>query len=176
MQPVDPWQQYRQELGRQVSYVLETALACEPAGGGSQPWWDTLARLGVTPLGDPQRFDTARAAGQTKGAPVEEVRQCLAAMVAQVRQSSPAADQVLGGLLGQLEQRHTEQYRELATVQPYAPGGGGMFGFAMATAEKKAAEEQFKGGSYVLRCPGCGGPRLRESDLVCEYCAGTTST
>ena len=67
MQPVDPWQQYRMELGRQVSYILETALACEPAGGTTQQWQEVLTRLGVSPLGDPERFHTARAAGQPSG-------------------------------------------------------------------------------------------------------------
>lgn len=164
----------RRYLGQQAGAVLELALAVTPAGAATAAWREGLARFEVPPLGDAERFAVAEREGQTRGAPVEEVRRCLARLVEWVEASHPLARQALGGLLTDLVARHVAQYRELATAQPAPAAAGGMFAHAQATADRKAREGSAGGGAHVLRCAACGAPRLREADLRCDYCGGQT--
>ena len=162
--------QVRRKLGQQVTAILETALACDPPGTSSEQWRTLMNELGITEL----PASSEEAASQTKGAPLEDVQRCLEAQVASLRSQYPDVDDAMGATLETLVSRHTEQYRGLSTVKPFT--GGGMFGFAMATAQVKAGEKKSQGTRYVLHCPDCGGPRLKDSDLVCEYCSGRTSS
>ena len=172
--------QARLRLGSRVSEVMETALACTPAGGTSPKWRTLMDELDVRPLEEGARSEAAKQAGQTRGAPVAEVARCLESLVASVRGESSQVVEVLQSLLDGLVSRHKEQYAVLATVPTEtveAPAkAGGMFAFAMATAKKKSEAQQYGGGTYLLHCPSCGAPRLRESDLVCEYCGERTTS
>jgi len=170
--------QCRLELGRKVSDILESALACEPAGGTSPQWLYTLNGLQVEPLDQSVRYDEAKKAGQEKGAPVCEVEKCLQTLIDNLKLQAPVVVEELTPFLERIVPRHREQYLALASISPKPKAGpsGGMFAFALATAEKKSKEQEYQGSTYVLRCPGCGGPRMSDADLSCEYCGEGKTT
>jgi len=178
----DPLLQLRVALGQRVTRVLETALAVEPPGGLPPPWRDLLAALEVEPMTEQQRYAAARRAALARGAPPEEVERCVAAIARAAREElgalggvDPSIAATAGELIDSLA-RYTDHYLELARQRP-AAAPGGMFGFALQTTKEKQAQAASAGGaaSYVLRCPQCGGPRLRAEDLVCVFCDGKAS-
>ncbi len=163
------------ELPRQVSQVLSVGLAVEPAGGTSADWKALRNGLGVAPMGEEARFASARNAKMARGAPLEEVSACLgclagagwAELEALRGGLDPTVASRLGALIQQFPAQALEEYRRLACDRPK-----GMFAHARAAAERHQYSKWQKSGGYVLTCPNCGGPRLRTTDLVCEFCGG----
>jgi hypothetical protein len=135
-------------LGFALDQAGGAALDVEPAGGMLPPWKAVLSELGVPPLGEDARFQAAQAAKQTKGAPLPEVE---------------AVFRKLCGAQETLCAEAIARYRELATARPKK-----MFGHAMAAAKQHRYDE-YAAGAYVLRCPGCGAPRLK-AVLHCDFC------
>ncbi len=173
--PPGPLAALQLELARQVAEIIDTALDVEPAGGLSAAWRDVLGRHGATPLGEDERFAAAREAKLYRGAPIAEVDACLRAvaswMGAQLTTLGGQVDATsrarLDALLGTLADRGLEEYRRIACQRPRS-----MFASAIATAKQHQYAAQQRSSAYVLTCPTCGGPRLREGDLSCEYCGG----
>jgi len=162
------------QLGQQLGAILDTALDVEPAGGLSDEWSAQLRRLGVAALDEEVRYDAAQAAAQVKGAPIAEVATCLQAAVGGAFQALAAlaagvglrADQVrqLGATLKAMAEAAERQYRAEAPARKT-----GMFAPARAAAQKHSWDSFGKGQGYVLKCGGCGAPRIN-ADLTCAFC------
>jgi hypothetical protein len=160
-------------LGGQVAEVLDCGLVVEPAGGTSAAWDALRARLGVPAEAEETRYPAARAAGQTRGAPIAEVRACLARLVDETRGALGgigeigAADRArLDAFLVRLVDEVAEHYQKKTCEKPR-----GMFAHVRATANKHQYSG-VKATAYVLRCPTCGGPRLKPEHFQCSYCGG----
>jgi hypothetical protein len=143
-----PDQQVMIALGLALDRAGGAALDVEPAGGMLPPWQSVLNELGIKPLSEDERFASAQANKQTKGAPLPEVELVF---------------RTLCGAQEDLCAQAVARYRELATARPKK-----IFSHAMATA-KQHRYDDYAPGAYVLRCPACGAPRLKEK-LHCDFC------
>lgn len=162
------WAELSAELGR----LVDLALELEPAGGTSDAWEATLAKLGVEPLGEDARYAAARAQKQTRGAPLEEVGACLrrvaergqgllAPLLADLDEAQRAR---VGSGLGLLLEESERRYREAACARKK-----GMFAHAREAAQQHPYRDLKAVHGYVLRCPACRAPRL-QPDLACVFC------
>ena len=137
------------ELGLSLDRAGMVALDVEPAGGMLEPWKLLLQEVGVTPMSEDERYAAAQQAKQTKGAPLPEVQRVF--------------EKLCGPEHAALAAEATARYRELATARPKK-----MFSHAMAAAQQHRYDD-YAPGSYVLRCPKCGAPRLK-AVLRCDFC------
>ncbi len=173
----DALQALRLELGRRAAIAVDRALAVEPAGSLPEPWRQLLESLQVTPLPEQQRYASVQRDRFHRGAPTEELRACLEAISGGARHelAGLSVDDALRhrahGLLDAVVEQTLARYRDEAAAAP----AGGMFGFAMASAQRKAAARAPANKTYALRCPHCGAVRLRPEDLRCEFCDGKTT-
>ncbi len=138
----------RVKLGQTLDRTGGVALEVEPAGALTDGWSAVLKEFGVPALGEDARFAAAQAIKQLKGAPLPEVEAVFRAVC------GPAVE-----LCGEAVAR----YKQLATERPKK-----MFAHAIAAAAQHRYDE-YTPGSYVLRCPKCGAPRLK-AELRCEFC------
>jgi hypothetical protein len=162
-------QLFSQTLALQVAEVIDAGLAVEPLGGTSAAWQQLCARHRVAPLDEETRYAVARSDGLYRGAPLAELRGCLDGIVRTLGEALGALGGIdaetrerLHSLLERLAPEALQQYRQIASEKPR-----GMFAHALATARKHQYSD-LKGTSYVLRCEGCGGPRLRA--FRCSFC------
>ena len=137
------------ELGHALDRAGGLALDVEPAGGLLPPWAQVLSELGLSPMAEEARFAAAQANRQTKGAPLPEVEAVF--------------QRLCGPERAELCAEAVARYRELCTARPKK-----MFSHAMAAAKQHRYDE-YAPGAYVLRCPGCGAPRLK-AVLHCDFC------
>ncbi len=151
-------------LGQQVAEVLDCGLVVEPAGGTSPAWSAILAKHGVAPLDEALRYDRARAQGQTRGAPLDEVRACLEKIA--LAGKAQSKDQTFSEFLDRLPLEVFAHYQGLACKK------ASMFGHALASAKRQQYSD-IKPKAYVLTCPTCGGPRLKNEYFRCSYCGGS---
>jgi hypothetical protein len=163
------------ELTTRLTALLDAALDVEPPGGLSDAWAAVLSRHGVEPLGEGARVAAIKSGGQTKGAPIVEVEQCLAALVLQARRAleplraslDEAQARAVDDGLHRFTHEAAAHYRAKATEKKKK-----MFGAARAL----AAQHQYGTGrnatAYVLGCGACHAPRLAD-ELVCAFCGGS---
>jgi hypothetical protein len=158
-------------IGQQVAEVLDCGLMVEPAGGTSAAWSAVLGKHGVPPIDEATRYDGARAQGQTRGAPLDEVRLCLERIAlagkAAIKQiDDPDMRANLEAFLDRLPVEVFAHYKGLACKK------ASMFGHALQSAKRQQYAD-IKAKAYVLTCPTCGGPRLKNEHFRCSYCGGT---
>lgn len=161
-----------QRLGGAVSEVLETALAVDPPGASSPAWEGVLLRYGVNARPEDERYAAAKRERMFRGAPFEEVGGCLGVLagrflrqLAVLTTGGPDFER-LRTLLEGLPAAGLDHYKRLACEKPK----GGMFGHAMAAAKQHKYDGYTATRGYVLKCPHCGAPRLREEDFRCAFC------
>src|SRR5690606_30536075 len=109
-----------------------------------------------------------------RGAPVMELSQMIASLVAQGRRSlhavpldgSPAAESALEQLRMLLDR--TEREAVEAYKRAVLPKRQGMFGNVLA--HHKAGPAATAPGAHIFCCRTCGAPRLTERDFNCPFC------
>src|SRR5689334_584337 len=123
-------------IGQQVAEVLDCGLVVEPAGGTSSAWSAVLGKHGVPAIDEATRYDAARAQGQTRGAPLDEVRACLERIALAGRAALAQVDdaQARAQLQSFLERLPAEVF---AHYQGLACKKASMFGHALASARRQ---------------------------------------
>ena len=155
------------QLTTELADIFEVALAVEPPGGLSHAWRQVLDRYGVLPLGEARRYGLAAEAKYARGAPIAEVEACVRAAFARFIAGAidrGAAREPLDEVAAALWRDAEPRYHGYATYRPR-----GMFVHAIATAHARRGQWERPPGGYVVRCAGCGGPRLDET-LACQFC------
>ena len=166
---------FQTALAQAVASVIDTALAVMPAGALTPAWQGVLADYGCSPMSEHDRFHSVHERNMAKGAPVQELNACLMQLswmsdhrmdelVAAGAATSSECDR-LRELLRDIAATGAIVYEKAATQRPKS-----MFSHALAAAKAQRSTAYGAGGAYFLRCPACGGPRLREDNLVCAYC------
>jgi len=161
-------------LGSAVGEAVQSALAIEQAGASSPEWAALLARFEVTPTPEADRLRAATATSQRFGASPDELYGVLTRLAKdgdEALQAIPLPDDGPGerrwrrlqGLLGRLREETVAAYRK--RVMPKRS----MFSQALEAARPGGNAPQ-KRETFVLRCAGCGAPRLKENVFTCEYC------
>lgn len=165
-------------LGRAVGDALSCALAIDQPAGMSNAWLETLNGWGVTPQTDEQRRQTAAATRLVRGAPVDELYEVLELIV---RRGRAYFDQIRCPDDSVGMRRHERLQRRLADVRDQAvafyrkhviPPPKSMFANAMAAAQDGNNQWAVREQPVILRCVGCGAPRMDDRHFECEFCGG----
>lgn len=163
-------------LGTAVGEALEAALGVEAPNGTTPAWQAILTRWGVSPTADEVRERLARTTGMRFGAPVGELHDVLTAVAEQAEPRLRAIDWPLDDALqhrrAERLQRTIGELREstLALYRQRVLPKRGMFAQARAAAGHGPVGKGPAREAFVLRCSGCGAPRVREDHLRCDYC------
>jgi hypothetical protein len=158
----------------ELTELVDTALDVEPPGECPENWGRWLTRFKVARLDDDTRYANVRADGQTKGAPLQEVKACLeslareaSARLAPLRATlSKEQSALVESSLHSFASTALEHYRTKATEKKKR-----MFGAAKALANQHQYGGFKASVGYVLTCVACRAPRLGES-LTCAFCGG----
>lgn len=161
-------------LGGAVGEALQAALSVEAAGGSSPAWEAVLQRFEVAPTPAEDRARAAASTGQKFGAAPDELFAVLTRVAEdgeQDLQAIPLPDDGPGerrwrrlqGLLSRLRDETVAAYRK--RVMPKKS----MFAQALEAARPGQATPSARE-TFVMRCSGCGAPRLDGKSFSCEYC------
>lgn len=151
-------------LTESLAALFDTALLVEPAGGVNDAWAKVLARHGVDPVDERTRAETRTRLNLARGALPAEVAACALAIANEFARAvgEPRLVEAAAATWRAIE----PTYLAHATWRPKS-----MFAFAVQTAKQAASKGwQRPPGGYVLRCPHCGGPRLSEQTVTCQFC------
>ena len=152
------------ELGR----LFDVALEVEHAGGLNDAWTKVLLSYDVAPVGSTEREAARARLHLARGALPAEVSACARVAVARFAARATEAGIDAARLVtaaAEIWPQIEPKYLEYATWRPKS-----MFAFAKQAAQAKArVASQRPPGGYVIRCSGCGGPRLGEA-LACRFC------
>lgn len=173
-----------QWLGRTVGNAYSAAGAIDEPCGSSAEWMEILTHFKVEPVAEEERKKSAKATDQTRGASPEELHLILTNVTKSAGKKLKKIEYPdfsalerrwdrLRSLIDRLLDETMQAYRK--KVMPKR----GMFAHARAAALKSQGQQGQQAPqagpkeAFVLRCDGCGAPRLDPDLFECEYCGNS---
>ena len=157
-----------------VGELWESAWGVEEPAGTNPRWEATRARWSVEAIDETERTQIRSAQRPTRGAPAMEVHRVALAIVREGRRrvkpldpwEAPATARARHARLLRAFDR-LERDLSSAWRTAVVPAPTGMFGNVFASLGQPTAQSAQ---STVVRCPGCGAPRLVPADAHCAFC------